>query len=299
MRLAGKKAFITGATGLIGGRLAERLTNEEHAEVRTLVRSPEKVGHLASIGIELVQGDVTDPASVRRAMEGCSLAFHCAALMHDADATLEGFRQVNVGGTANVLDAATDAGVELLVYISSIAVYGIDPRVHTDETGTFQTTGIPYSDSNTEAEELVARHAERTNLPLVIIRPANVYGPRSSFWTVGLLTMIDAGRLTLIDDGRGQSNHVYIDNLVDAILSAARTDSAGEPGFHHQRRRRDSLERIPRVLRANDRPRSPAQHFARSGEVHGLPVRVWCSNHWRNAGTYPHRSSLLDANRHL
>ena len=231
MRLAGKKAFVTGATGFIGGRLAERLTNEEHAEVRTLVRSPEQAGHLASIGIELVQGDVTDPASVRRAMEGCSLAFHCAALMHDADATLEGFRQVNVGGTANVLDAATDAGVELLVYISSIAVYGIDPRVHTDETGTFQTTGIPYSDSKTEAEELVARHAERTNLPLVIIRPANVYGPRSSFWTVGLLAMIDAGRLTLIDDGRGQSNHVYIDNLVDAILSAARTDSAVNEDF--------------------------------------------------------------------
>ena len=78
---------------------------------------------------------------------------------------------------------------------------------------------------------MVNRYAERTNLPLVIIRPANVYGPRSSFWTVGLLAMIDAGRLTLIDDGRGQSNHVYIDNLVDAILAAARTDSAVNEDF--------------------------------------------------------------------
>lgn len=164
-------------------------------------------------------------------MAGCSLAFHCAALMHDAGATLEGFRQVNVGGTANVLDAAMDEGVELLVYISSIAVYGIDPKAHTDETGPFWTTGIPYSDSKIEAERLVNRYAERTNLPLVIIRPANVYGPRSSFWTVGLLAMIDAGRLTLIDDGRGQSNHVYIDNLVDAILAAARTDSAVNEDF--------------------------------------------------------------------
>ncbi len=211
--------------------MAERLTGEEKAEVRALARSPEKARRLASIGVEIVEGDVTDAASVCRAMEGCSVVFHCAALMHDAGAAPERFRKVNVGGTANVLDAAAEAGVERLVHISSIAVYGIDPGMHTDETGPFRTTGIPYSDSKIEAERLVARHAERTHLPLVVIRPANVYGPRSSFWTLGLLSMIDAGRLTLIDDGRGQSNHVYIDNLVDAILSAARTDSALREDF--------------------------------------------------------------------
>ena len=64
-----------------------------------------------------------------------------------------------------------------------------------------------------------------------IIRPANVYGPRSSFWTVALLMMIKAGKLKLIDDGRGMSNHVYIDNLVDAILLAAQNEMAPGESF--------------------------------------------------------------------
>ena len=226
MRLEGQRALVTGATGFIGGRMAERLVKEENVKVRALVRTPEKAGHLEAIGIEVVKGDVTDPDSVRRAMDGCSLVFHCAAFMHDADENLDGFRRVNVHGTGNVLNAATAAKVKLLLYISSIAVYGIDPREGTNELKNFQASGIPYSDSKIEAEELVVRHAKQTSLPLVIIRPANVYGPRSSFWTVGLLMMIKAGRVTLIDKGRGKSNHVYIDNLVDAILLAARNDSS-------------------------------------------------------------------------
>ncbi|CAN5688664.1 NAD-dependent epimerase/dehydratase family protein [soil metagenome] len=216
--------LLTGATGFIGGRLAERLVTEEHAEVRALVRSIDKAERLASSGVEVVQGDVNDPKSLQRAVRGCRTVFHCAALFHSPEVTLEGFRKVNVEGTRNMLEAAAEARVTRFVHLSSIGVYGVSPRQGTRETDPHQSSGDPYCDTKIEAEEVAQSFAKEKKLPVVIIRPANVYGPRSSFWTVALLAMIEAGKVKLIDGGTGMSNHVYIDNLVDAILLAARTE---------------------------------------------------------------------------
>lgn len=231
MELRGKKALVTGATGFIGGRLAERLASEEGVKVRALVRTPGKAERLASSGVEIVQGDVTDLDSIRRAIGGYQMVFHCAAMMHDGQATLDEFRRVNVEGTRSMLEAAADVGVERFVHISSIAVYGISPREGTSETDPYQPCGLFYCDTKIEAEEVAFKYYKERGLPLVVIRPANVYGPRSSFWTVGLLMMIKSGELKLIDGGRGMSNHVYIDNLVDAILLAAQNDAAVGEAF--------------------------------------------------------------------
>lgn len=231
MDLRERRVLVTGATGFIGGRLAERLVTEEGAKVAALVRSVDKAEHLASIGVEIVQGDVSDLGSIRRAIGDCEIVFHCAALIHDAKITLDGFRRVNVEGTRNMLEAAAEAGVVRFVHLSSIGVYGISPREGTQETDPHQLCGDPYCDSKIEAERVAVRFAEQRRLSLVIIRPANVYGPGSSFWTVALLEMIKTGKLRMIDDGNGMSNHVYIDNLVDAILLAARNDIASGEAF--------------------------------------------------------------------
>lgn len=222
---------MTGATGFIGGRLTERLASDEGVTVRALVRTPGKAERLASGGVEIVQGDVTDLDSIRRAIGDCQMVFHCAAMMHDGHATLDEFRRVNVEGTRYMLEAAADVGVERFVHISSIAVYGVSPREGTRETDPYQPCGLFYCDTKIETEEVAFRYYKERELPLVIIRPANVYGPRSSFWTVGLLEMIKSGELKLIDGGQGMANHVYIDNLVDAILLAARTDAAVGEAF--------------------------------------------------------------------
>lgn len=216
--------LLTGATGFIGGRLAERLVAEGHVQVRALVRNIEKAESLASCGVEVVQGDVNDCSSLQRAVRGCHTVFHCAALFHSPGVTLEGFRRVNVEGTRNMLQAAAEAGVSRFVHLSSIGVYGVSPRQGTRETDRHQPSGDPYCDTKIESEQVTLRFAKEMRLPVVIIRPANVYGPRSSFWTVALLGMIKAGKVKLIDGGTGMSNHVYIDNLVDAILLAARTE---------------------------------------------------------------------------
>jgi nucleoside-diphosphate-sugar epimerase len=231
MELKGKNILVTGATGFIGGHLTERLARTEGATVTALSRSADKLAALEPLGARLVQGHVTDPAAVRRAIEGCQVVFHCAGLMHDGAADHQKFRQVNVEGTRQVLQAAVEAGIERVVHLSSIAVYGISPRDGTNEKDPHRPCGMPYFDSKIEAEQVAQSVFEQKGLPLVIIRPANVYGPRSSFWTVGLLMMIKSGDITLIDDGRGMSNHLYVDNLVDAMVLAARNGSVVGQAF--------------------------------------------------------------------
>ncbi|HEY6331629.1 MAG TPA: SDR family NAD(P)-dependent oxidoreductase [Blastocatellia bacterium] len=230
MELKGKRILVTGATGFIGGHLVERLAQMEGARVTALSRSAEKLAVLAPIAEQLVQGDVTDPAAVRRAVDGCEIVFHCAGLMHDGAADLDRFMRVNVDGTRNVLEAALDLKVERAVHLSSIAVYGIDPADGTNEKAPYRSCGMPYFDSKIRAETVAWSLAKR-GLPLVVIRPANVYGPRSSFWTLGLLMMIKAGEIQLIGGGRGASNHLYVGNLIDAMILAAQNDSVMGESF--------------------------------------------------------------------
>jgi nucleoside-diphosphate-sugar epimerase len=224
MELKGTRVLVTGATGFIGSHLVERLATVEGARVRTLSRSLNRSAELKWVAEELVQCDVTDPRAVRHAVRGCQLIFHCAGLVHDFAAPMESFRQVNVEGTRNVLEAALEAGVERVVHLSSIAVYGIDPKDGTNEDQPYRPCGMPYFDTKIEAERVADRLFKEHGLPLVVIRPANVYGPGSPLWTLGLVAMIKSGQVTLIDKGRGMSNHLYIDNLVDALILAARND---------------------------------------------------------------------------
>lgn len=226
-----KRTLVTGATGFIGSRLTERLI-EESIPFHALVRHPEKAGHLAARGVEMIQGDVTDADSLHRAVANCQLVFHCAALMHDAPVSADEHRRVNVGGVRNLLEAASVAAVERFIYVSSIAVYGISPKENTTEADPHQPCGISYLDTKIEAEEIAFKFHRERKLPLTVIRPANVYGPRSRVWTIWLIEMIKAGKIILVDDGFGMANHVYIDNLVDGLLLAACHDKAIGEAFN-------------------------------------------------------------------
>lgn len=220
-----KRTLVTGATGFIGGRLTERLL-EAGVAVRALVRDPGKAAQLAARGVDLIQGDVTDADSLRRAVAACQVIFHCAALMHDAPVSAEEYRRVNVGGVRNLLEAASAATVERFIYVSSIAVYGVSPKENTTEADPQVRCGIPYLDTKIEAEEIAFQFHRERKLPLTVIRPANVYGPRSGAWTVWLIEMIKAGKIILVDDGCGMANQVYLDNLIDGMLLAACHDQA-------------------------------------------------------------------------
>lgn len=225
MDIKGKKAFITGATGLIGGRLAERLVREESVAVRALVRNPSNATQLARLPVEIVHGDITQPETLMTALDGCQLVFHSAALLSIA-ATRDQFLETNVEGTRNMLDAACRARVERFVHLSSVGVYGLVPGDGTDDSSPHRPGESSYCDSKIEAERIAVEYSSAKKLPLVIIRPAHVYGPNSRHWTVRFVELLKARKLFLFGKGDGICNHVYLDNLIDAVLLAAKNDEA-------------------------------------------------------------------------
>ena len=224
---AGRKILVTGGTGLIGSRLAERLALEEHARVRVLVRDWRKAVWVARADVELVQGDVRDSDSLAQAMQGCEIVFHCVGVGGSREVCVA----VNVDGTRNVLECALAEGVKRIVYLSSIAVHGPAPPDNADEQDEFRRTGAPYGDSKIAAEEVIWQFWEQQHLPVVVIRPTFVWGPRSGWFTVEPVRRMKAGRWFLVDGGQGTCHAVYIDNLVDALLLTGVTPEAVGEAF--------------------------------------------------------------------
>lgn len=211
--------LLTGITGFMAGHLAQRLL-AEGAAVRGTVRRPQafEVSETAKLlrGSEVVPADLLDPEALRSAAQGCRAVVHIAAWTGGAELSdAEGLR-VNIEGTRNVLAAAQAAGVERFVYLSSVAVYGINRAPLIDESMPTPAVGQAYPDSKIVAEKLV----RESGLPFVIIRPASTYGPRGSAWTVGPIEQIKAGRLVLLGADQGLVTPGYIDNVVDGLLLA-------------------------------------------------------------------------------
>ncbi|MCX8116624.1 MAG: NAD-dependent epimerase/dehydratase family protein [Desulfobacterota bacterium] len=223
MELRGMTALVTGATGFIGGRLSERLAAEEGVRVRAMVRNPTKADRLRPFPLEIVQADLNDLGSLREAVRGCDLVFHCAAMVRETG-DRQVFYRTNVEGTKNLLKVSKEAGVKRFVHFSSVAVYGMNPPSRVDEQTPFQPCGNPYCDTKIEAEKAVWEAYREKGLPVVVIQPANVYGPHSNAWTLRPIKLIQSGQMILIDGGRGLCNYVYIDNLIDAVLAATKND---------------------------------------------------------------------------
>jgi dihydroflavonol-4-reductase len=168
--------FLTGGTGIVGNAIAAELVRRGRP-VRALVRSLERGRALLPSECELVQGDVTDAASVTRALDGCDVVYHAAGLPEQWLADPAMFARVNVGGTRIVADAARAAGVARFVYTSTIDVFACIPGVPFDE-GTIATEAKPthYERSKQEADHYVAELLEH-GFPAVFLHPSAVYGP--------------------------------------------------------------------------------------------------------------------------
>jgi nucleoside-diphosphate-sugar epimerase len=173
---------------------------------------------VARFPIELVRGDVSNAADVERAIQGCQIVFHGAAA---SQTDRETARAVNVGGTQNVMAAALRAGVERVVHISSLTVYGFPADGDLDETAPRQYQGLSYADTKLDAETVAFDYHRTHGLPVSVIQPACVYGPFGGYWTKGVLDQLKNDRVILVDDGQGLANPVYVDDVIQALLLAA------------------------------------------------------------------------------
>jgi nucleoside-diphosphate-sugar epimerase len=225
MEIRGLSALVTGASGFIGGRLAERLANEEGVHVRAMVRNMKRAERLRRLPLEIVKADLVDLPSLRETIDGCDLVFHCAAMVRETGDRDEFFR-ANVQGTENILKVSSDAEIKKFIHFSSVAVYGLNPPGRTDETTPYQPCGNLYCDTKIAGEKAVWVVHQEARLPVVVIQPANVYGPYSNPWTVRPIKLILSGQMMLINGGTGFCNYVYIDNLIDSTMAVTKSDSS-------------------------------------------------------------------------
>jgi nucleoside-diphosphate-sugar epimerase len=225
--LANARVLITGASGFIGGRLAERLVVEHGAQVRALVRNFGRAARLARYPIELVHGDLKSREAVDRAVAGCDYVFHCA---YGSDGEDDSRRVVNAQGTSHVLDAALKHGCKRVVHTSTVAVYGNAPDGPLDESAPRRKTGFAYGDSKIKAEETALRYVAR-GLSVAIVQPTIVYGPFGTTFTSKPLTELKSGRVILINAGDGIANLVYVDDVVSGMLVAAVHEAAHGQAF--------------------------------------------------------------------
>jgi oxidoreductase len=216
--------LVTGASGFLGGRLAQMLV-ERGDDVRVLARASSDLRHLSHFKIQIVRGDLGDAAPLGEAMRGVRVVYHCAACSTDW-AALKTYFSANVTGTQNLLDAAVRAGtVERFLHVSTTDVYGY-PRVPCDENAPMHDVGLPYNRTKIQGEEAVWWAHREHGLPVTVVRPATIYGPRGKDFVVEIAKLLRQRLMMLIDHGRARGGFTYVDNVAEAMMLGAASANA-------------------------------------------------------------------------
>jgi nucleoside-diphosphate-sugar epimerase len=227
-------ALVTGATGLVGSHIVERLARDGWT-VRAMVRDPAGGRWLEPLGAaEIVPGDVLDAPAVRRAAAGAAAIFHTAAAISPR-AGWEAFRSTNIEGTNAVIGAARERGARLL-HLSSVAVYG---RARWGTERTHEDIPLPplpehayYARSKRESERLVMDAHGRGEIWAAAVRPNWIYGERDRQFIPRALKLFDLPIVPLIEGGHSILSMVHAGNVADAAVRAVCTDLAAGRAYN-------------------------------------------------------------------
>jgi dihydroflavonol-4-reductase len=224
----GAQTLVTGASGFVGSAVARTLTGAGF-RVRALVRPASPRFHLDGLDLEFSEGDLRDPASIRRAMAGVRYVFHVAADYRLWARDKREIYAANVDGTRNLMQEALRAGVERVVHTSSVATLSLK-HTPADETSPLsEEQGIgAYKRSKIAAERLVEAMIARDKLPAVIVNPSTPIGPRDVKPTPTGRIIVEAalGKIpAFVDTGL---NLVHVDDIADGHIAALKQGVIGE-----------------------------------------------------------------------
>jgi nucleoside-diphosphate-sugar epimerase len=243
MALTGKRILITGGAGFIGSHLVENLLGANDVVVYdNLHRNALQFVHLENHPrLHFIKGDVLDYEATRAAMEGCQIVIHCAAIagVYTVERSAIRTMEVNLLGTNQVVRAAIDVKVERFVEFSTSEIYG--PFIHRGKEDDLASIGPVgenrwvYAASKLASEHLSYAHYKEDKLPLVIIRPFNVYGPRQvgdgavRGMTIQALQNLP---ITLYNDGTQIRAWCFISDFADGVLRCAERPEAVGHAFN-------------------------------------------------------------------
>jgi NAD dependent epimerase/dehydratase len=240
MSLAGKRALVTGAGGFIGSHLTEALVRAG-VRTRALVHynSRGDWGQLALVEppvrneIEVILGDVCDRSAVRRAVAGCDLVFHLAALIGIPYSyhAVESYVDANIRGTLNLLEACRDYGVERLLHTSTSEAYGTAQYTPIDERHPLHAQS-PYAATKIAADQLAYSYYAAFEVPVVILRPFNTFGPRQSLRAVipTIVSQALCGHQVTLGSTSPVRDFLFVTDNARGYLAAAAADPANVCG---------------------------------------------------------------------
>jgi len=224
------KIFITGGTGFIGSRLTEKLVSQGH-EVILLLRDPSKAASYNKV--QYITGDIFNREALIKGMAGCDLVFHMAAYTKPGSADPLIPYKTNVTGTVNVFEAAAICHVRKIVLTSTGGTMGYSKNGNpvnelTNSEPQFNTI---YEKTKFEAERIAKEYSSR-GIDIVIVNPTRVYGPgilsKSNSLTRLIKLYISGFWRILPGKGNSIGNYVFIDDIVDGHILAARSGIKGE-----------------------------------------------------------------------
>jgi uncharacterized protein YbjT (DUF2867 family) len=223
--------LVTGGTGFVGPKIVHALRAEDRA-VRCLVRDPDRARDLAAWGCELAQGDVTDPESIRRAVEGCEVVVHLVAIIQGKP---EDFERIMTRGTRNVVEAAKAAGVRRFVLMSALGT--------SEETREL----APYFRSKWEMEQAV----KNSGLEHVIVRPSFIFGKDGGVLRTFLRVVRLSPFIPVFGAGDQRIQPIWVDDVaayyaaaIDKAEAANRTFELGGPDVVTWEELYDRIKRV-------------------------------------------------------
>ncbi len=216
------RALVTGASGFLGGRLTQLLVGDG-AAVTILARAGADLSGLEGVPVKVVRGSLTEFRALQAAVKGQTHVFHCAATSTDW-ARGEAYFDSNVLGTGMLLEAASrESTLRRLVHVSTTDVYGYQRRTG-DERSELVDVGLPYNRTKVQGETAVWAYAD-AGLPVTVIRPATIYGPRGKDFVVEIVKMLRRRMMLLVDGGRARGGFCYVDNVCCAMMTASNVEA--------------------------------------------------------------------------
>jgi nucleoside-diphosphate-sugar epimerase len=226
-----KKAFVTGGTGFIGGRLIALLL-ARGVEVCALARSKAGQEKVKALGALPVPGDVTDPASMKEAMRGCDVIFHVAAMYEIGSRYTPQMEAVNVDGARNVFEMALEVGAPKIVYTSTAGVHGDTKGKMVDENHRIPFEALKsstvYEQTKWRAHYEVALPMIQRGAPIIIIESGGTYGPEDHSVVGDLMQLYVRGYLPVFPDRDTTLTFVYVDDVAEGHILAAEKGRIGE-----------------------------------------------------------------------